>query len=105
MYSRSAGIKYATKYLKEAKAHNIKIDRAILFGSYAKNKAGRYSDVDLAIVSKTFTKNPLKNRGILTPINQKFTKLEPHTFELREFKKSDPFIEEILKTGIEIPIP
>lgn len=105
MYSRSAGIEYAIKYLREVKAHNIKIDRAILFGSYAKNKARRYSDVDLAIISEAFTDNPLKNRGILTPINQKFTKLEPHTFARREFKKSDPFIEEILKTGIEIPIP
>ncbi len=104
MYSKSAGIKYVKEYLREVKANNIKVDRAILFGSYAKNKANRYSDIDLAIISNIFNQNPLRNRGILTPINVKFTKIEPHTFTIKDFKKSDPFIEEILKTGIEIPI-
>lgn len=105
MYSQSAGIKYAIRYLKEAKANKITVERAILFGSYAKGIAKRYSDIDLAIVSNSFNDNPLKNRSILTPVNIKFTKIEPHTFALKDFKKSDPFVEEILKTGIEIPIP
>ena len=104
MYSKSAGIKYVKEYLRVVKANNIKVDRAILFGSYAKNKANRFSDIDLAIITNIFNQDPLKNRSILTPINIKFTKIEPHTFTIKDFKKSDPFIEEILKTGIEIPI-
>ena len=38
----------------------ISIDRAVLFGSYAKGKADIYSDIDLMLISKDLPQNKTK---------------------------------------------
>lgn len=42
-------------YLSELKKQ-IKVDKALLFGSYTSNKADSASDIDLLIISSDFTK-------------------------------------------------
>ncbi len=48
-------------FLNRVQQH-ISIDRAILFGSYAKGKAHIYSDIDLMLISKDLPLN--KTKGI-----------------------------------------
>ncbi len=57
---------------------------------------------DLALVLDDFTGHRWDDRGKITPADLKFIDIEPHTFTTKYFRKGDPFIEEILKTGIEI---
>ena len=56
-----AVIRYLTNLSRD-----IYIDRAILYGSQVRGKAGKYSDIDLAIFSKEFRKHTyLKTQQIL----------------------------------------
>jgi hypothetical protein len=54
------------------------------------------------LVSDQFSGNPFSDWHLLSPINIRFSKIEPHPFTTQYFYESDPFIEEIKRTGIEI---
>ncbi len=82
---------------------NIRVDRAILFGSHAKGNASEFSDIDLALVSPDFC-------GIRFLDNQRLGKavirvndlFDTHPFTREDFADS-PFVrDEILKYGIEV---
>lgn len=104
MYTREIGLKYAKQYLDSIRDKAVHIDRAILFGSYANDTAQEYSDVDIALISRDFSDNPIENKKML-PISIKFARIEPHLFTWKDYQGGDPFLtEEILKTGIEIPL-
>lgn len=78
----------------------INFSHAILFGSYAEGKNHAFSDIDLALVSDDFTDDFIKDNGKISKANIRFNRIEPHTYSTRYFKKSDPFIDEIKRTGI-----
>ncbi len=106
MHTQDAAIKYAQKYLLMTQSLHIKIEKAFLFGSYSKNSQNKYSDIDLAIVSKDFTDNPLENWKKVGRATIKYHLIEPHLFTWGDYEGNSSFLmEEILKTGIEIPIP
>lgn len=94
-------IEIVKRYIEELQKH-IKIDKIILFGSYAKNKEDEYSDIDIAIVSNDFTGNIEEDFILLMKVSKEVDlRIEPHPFLTREFEE-DPFAEEIVKTGIEV---
>jgi len=100
-------LKYAEQYLKMVKDMNIHVDKAFMFGSYAKGSAHKYSDIDIAIISKDFSSNPLFNRKLLSSLSLEFSKVEAHLFSWSDYKGNvkDAFLtEEIMKTGIEIKV-
>ncbi len=106
MRTKDAAIRYAQKYLLMTKTLNINVEKAILFGSYTNNSQNQYSDIDLAIISKDFTENPLENWKKVGLATIKYHRIEPHLFTWKDYQGNSPFlIDEILKTGIEIPIP
>ena len=43
------------KLLDELKAANIRIEKAFLFGSHARGNPGKWSDIDVALVSPDFS--------------------------------------------------
>lgn len=91
-------------YLKDLSSE-IQIDKAILFGSYAKGNYGVDSDIDLAIFSDSFKdvdriesikyllKRARKYRGI---------DLQPICFTRQDYEEWLGIVEEVLKTGIEL---
>ncbi len=90
-------------FIAEAAKDNIKISDAILFGSYANGNYGEYSDIDLAIVSNDFEDNFFyDNKKISRPKLRTSYDLETHTYTPQDFNSSNPFVNEILKTGIRI---
>ena len=106
MLTKNAAIKYAKKYLVMTKSLDVTIEKAFLFGSYTTNSQTQYSDIDLAIISKDFTENPLENWKMVSLANIKYNLVEPHLFTVADYEGNSPFlVEEILKTGIEIPLP
>ena len=55
MVYRKNGIKkILTRFIKETK-RRIPVERVILFGSYAKGKPKKYSDIDIAVISFRFS--------------------------------------------------
>lgn len=46
------------KFTQLLNKENIKTEKIILYGSWAKGTAKNYSDIDLCLVSKSFAKNP-----------------------------------------------
>ncbi|WP_352418192.1 nucleotidyltransferase domain-containing protein [Proteiniborus sp.] len=93
-------------YLKDLSSE-IKIDKAIIFGSYAKGNYNVDSDIDLAIFSDSFKymervesikyllKRARKYRGV---------DLQPISFTKQEYEERLGFVEEVLRTGIELSI-
>lgn len=77
--------------------------QAYIFGSYAKGRQTEWSDIDLALVSDRFEGNFFYDRCKLSPYVIKInTDIETHPFRPEDFTKENPFVEEIIETGIQI---
>lgn len=91
------------KYYILLKSEGYPIEKIILFGSYAKNNQNIDSDIDLAIVLKEFIGDKFNTRLKLMKYARDFDDvIEPHLFLLSDFVESDPFIDEIIRTGKKI---
>lgn len=102
MLTRETAIKQARDFIIECSEHGIDIEKAILFGSIAKDEHRETSDIDIALISKQFTNNFIYNNRLTSKINIKYPLIEVHHFNSEYFKKGDPFINEINTTGFEI---
>lgn len=84
---------------------NYFLQKAYLFGSFAYGNFNEDSDIDIALVSSSFSGNRFTdnvNVGILTwGIN---TRIEPVTFRPEDFNTDNMLAAEIISSGIEIPI-
>ena len=91
------------RFLSELKKE-IRIERAILFGSYARGKAKRYSDVDIAIISADFQMlSPIERLVLLGKVAWKVgaTEIEALGFTPEEYKRTNrfDFLYEIKRKG------
>lgn len=94
------------QYIRVLQKENIPLERVILFGSYAKGKQNRSSDVDLCVVSPFF-KNSFAALQFLWSkrLEDSDVRIEPVGFHPRDFSdRYDSLIHEIKSTGISIPI-
>lgn len=89
---------YAKLVMKELKVTNI-----YLYGSYAKGTYNGDSDIDIAVVAEDFTGNTTEDTLKLMRIRRKVdNRIEPHPFKSSDFDLSNPYIQEIVITGIKI---
>jgi len=82
----------------------IPIEKVIIYGSYAKGKAHKWSDVDICIISSKF-RDPFEAiEFLLAKRNKKevLIGLEPVGFTKKDFKEGSSLIEEIKKMGVEV---
>ena len=88
-------------YLKVLKKNKIKLQKVILFGSFAKNKQKSYSDIDLAVVSEDFEKDVIEAMMTLSKLTIGVAdRIEPIALTPKEMKKKyHPLIGEIKKYG------
>lgn len=97
-------VKTARQYLAHLANNDFEIKAAYIFGSFAKENSHKDSDLDLVIVLHNFSNSfdmEIKSM-ILRRKNE--TIIEPHLFDQTEFNSSNPFANEILKTGLEIKL-
>jgi len=81
----------------------ISLKKVVLFGSYARNKQTKYSDIDLALVADEFTGVPSEDVKLFLKALRKHYMIQPQTYNTLDFSPdADPFVGEILKTGIVI---
>jgi len=74
----------------------------ILFGSHAQGKAKEYSDIDIAVFSDEFGKNPFQEMKALLKLRRQINPdIEPLPFSKQAFFEHDKadFISEILTKG------
>lgn len=104
MLTKQTAIKKVKQFLSECRQLPFTIDRAILFGSTMQGKASEYSDIDLALFSKKFSDNILKNLDLVGSVNIHFPDIDVHTYPSKRYKQKGLLMEQIKKTGMEIKI-
>ena len=93
------------KYLEELKKNNIPVDEVILFGSYARGDYDEYSDIDLLLVSPIFKGKRIEDKDKIRRITLKIgPEIEVLPCSREQFRKKDPLIEKIVKTGVRISV-
>jgi predicted nucleotidyltransferase len=91
------------KYILVIKHNNIKLRKMYLYGSYAHNKQNKDSDIDIAVVADNLTGNIIKDQFKLMKLSRDIdTRIEPYPFRTSEFDLTNPFVKEIVSTGIKI---
>jgi predicted nucleotidyltransferase len=86
-------------------ANNIKVYKAFLYGSYARNEATEESDIDVLIVSPEFDKRDDRIVGktwrLVTEID---SRIEPYIVGYDKFisDQDSPLLQIIKKEGIEV---
>ena len=83
-----------------------KVEKAFIFGSYAKDTQTKHSDIDIALI---FNDSNLGDRfdlqvQLLVLASDIDSRIEPHPIGLTSFNQENPFAAEIIKTGKEIKI-
>lgn len=89
------------KYYQYLLERGIPVEEIILFGSQVTGKTHWGSDVDVAVVSKSFTGNPFDHLVQLAKLAADIDPLiEPHPFRPEELQsKWDPLAVEVRKHG------
>lgn len=91
------------KFIDNLQENGVPVKRAILFGSYARGNYSEWSDIDLAIVSDIFIGDRMVDRDRIRLVKVSTSSdLEVLPYRTEDFTEDDPFVKEILETGIEI---
>ena len=106
MFTKKSVIKIVSDFAREVQAEGIHLRKVILFGSYAKNKQHKWSDIDVALVADEFKNFEYEDKQhfVSVLIRKPYYHIQTKTYSTSYFKKGDPFIDEIKQTGIEIKI-
>ena len=91
-------------YLKTVRQKFKGIEKAYLFGSYAKGNPNPESDIDLALVFRELDESDRFDIQVQLMViaAQIDSRIEPHPISYNDFYSGNPFGVEIQKTGSEI---
>lgn len=98
-------IKKIRRFVAELKKQEIKVSKAVLYGSWVTGKTHEYSDIDVAIISPSFGKNRTEEGMLLFEIAGKIDPLiEPVPISSKSYQNDTwvPLIYEIRTNGKEI---
>jgi uncharacterized protein len=95
-------IKILEDYTKLLKNNNYKLKKVFLFGSYAKGSNNDNSDIDVAIILEDIKDTQVELIKLMKLRRNVDERIEPHPIDFKNFNDKNPFIKEIIKTGIEI---
>jgi predicted nucleotidyltransferase len=107
MLTKKSAIKRVRSFARQVNAAGVHLNRVVLFGSYARNKQHLWSDIDVALVADAFSGIAFYDIDLFGKvlIKKPFHEIQPRTYKTKDFSpKKDPFVNEILKTGIEIKL-
>ncbi len=90
--------------IKILQRNGIDISAAYIFGSYAKGRAIKWSDIDVALVSDDFSGIRFYDIEKLISTLKKYNNfIEFHPFKKEDFNpEKDLFVKEIVSTGYKI---
>ncbi len=105
MLTQKTVIKNLEKLADEIRQSGIHLRKVILYGSYSRNEQHKWSDIDVAFVADEFQNIGFEDVKLFSQllIKRPNTDIQPRTYNTKDFTPDkDPFVEEILRTGIEI---
>ena len=104
MFTQPSALELARHFAAELLQLDLRLQKVIVFGSYARKEQREESDIDIALVSKDFTgAAPIDVRPMAHLLARSpFFYIEPHTFSPEQFADWNPFVQEIKRTGIVI---
>ena len=91
-------------YIKLIRKSYTDIEKAYLFGSFAKGNSTQDSDIDLALIFKDLDDSVRFDIQVqLMLLASKIdSRIEPHPISHDDFNSGNPFFIEIQKTGVEL---
>lgn len=96
-------IETVKRYIEELGKNGIEVSEALLFGSHTKGAAKEDSDIDVALISHSFTGDRFEDRRKIVPLRRKIdSRIEPIPFKPEDFTEEGMLVEEIKRTGIRI---
>jgi predicted nucleotidyltransferase len=105
MLTQKSVIKHIKELAGEIRLSGIHLRKVVLYGSYATNTQHKWSDIDIALVADEFKSIGFEDVKLFSSllIKRPDLDIQPRTYNTRDFSPDkDPFVEEILKNGIEI---
>lgn len=79
------------------------VEKLIIFGSFSRNEQKEFSDIDIAVILREYSKDRFETRLALMKYARDFDDIiEPHPFLAAEFDDTEPLAHEIMHTGIEV---
>lgn len=95
----------AKRYADVLENSGFKVKKVFLYGSFARGTNRADSDIDLAIVSSSFSKNrEAKEKSLWHHILAVDPRIEPVGYTPEEFNPIDPLVWEIQRDGIKIDL-
>ena len=90
------------RYIEILGVGKYKIIHAYLFGSYAKGTFNEDSDIDVALIFDKIEDRFDTRVELMKLVRKIDLRIEPHPFEKSDVEHHNPFLEEIIRTGISI---
>jgi predicted nucleotidyltransferase len=91
------------EYVQTVRGAGLEVADAYLFGSFAGGAPHSGSDIDVAIASPSLTGNSMDDQIALMRLAWDIdVRIEPHAFRPEDFTPDNPWVAEILRTGIKI---
>src|ERR1700692_988901 len=103
--AQSDVIKLLQLYIRLLNEAGLKIQKAFLYGSFARNEGRADSDIDVMLVSENFNSNDVKEKAKAWQLTRKVDlRIEPFTIgSERFFSDNDSvLVDQVKKEGIEI---
>jgi len=93
-------IELVKRYILLLQQNNIPIKEVIIFGSYVKGLQNEESDIDVALISESFTGDRFEDRRKIVPLRRLIdNRIEPIPFRPMDFDRGGNLVDEIKKTG------
>ena len=106
MVTRESVISNLKIFAGDMKRSGFHLNKMVLYGSYSNNQQNANSDIDVAIVAEEFTGVGFDDVLLISRLLSKrpdLISVQPRTYNTKDFSAdADPFVEEIMRTGIEI---
>jgi predicted nucleotidyltransferase len=96
-------MKTVREFVRKVSDSGIRVEAAYLFGSHARKKAHKWSDIDIAIISPDFSADRIEERIRLTRLSTDVdSRIEPVPFRPADFIDEDPLAWTIRREGLRI---
>ncbi|MFN5372288.1 MAG: nucleotidyltransferase domain-containing protein [Bacteroidia bacterium] len=105
MLTRKALKERIDSFLLALKNQQIHVRKVVLFGSYAKGNPHEFSDIDLAVWADEFAGNSLADVEKYSSALSCHSGISVRPYKTGESPEDDPFLEEVLHTGMVWPLP
>ena len=95
------------KFLKRLFQEGIPIEKAFLYGSFARGEQDEDSDIDVMLVSEAYDENDDRTVGKTWRISSSIdTRIEPYTVGKQRFLMDEftPLLQIVKKEGLEIQV-